>query len=382
MTEFQKCLLSSSASCKGRCGTDYYRGYMCQCDYTCLSYDECCEDYESQCTTKNSCKGRCGEGFRRGRRCSCDPDCQKFKQCCSDFQTYCDAADDQLMPLVSPAVDPDDLSDDMDSVRFAANGAGDPESTPNPGSISGDGLSADLVDRSTDSTQDSNSAEFSRETSTVVPPAHSQDEDGYLATLSPTGGRAAADPTVGVTELETAEADAHGTTPASSDGPPRTQTAPSSAVASASTVGSTAALEDSEWTGSSASSTLQPSAAASKDVATGPLLQELLTTLLPAALGVTGDDTTAGATTNDPSAVTQKPGKTTSKAQDNPSPTASVTQGAHAEQMSSYQAGRKAFRLLCFSFAAKHGGLTHPSNCSRSVMKCWSFSPRAFAAGK
>uniref|UniRef100_H3DL89 Proteoglycan 4b n=1 Tax=Tetraodon nigroviridis TaxID=99883 RepID=H3DL89_TETNG len=244
-------LSTGQSSCKGRCGTDYYRGYMCQCDYTCLSYDECCEDYESQCTTKNSCKGRCGEGFRRGRRCSCDPDCQKFKQCCSDFQTYCDAAEhrfskthrspaepadgvnDQLMPLVSPAVDPDDLSD---------------------------GESA-----------------------------------------------------VGVTELETAEADAHGTTPASSDGPPRTQTAPSSAVASASTVGSTAALEDSEWTGSSASSTLQPSAAASKDVATGPLLQELLTTLLPAALGVTGDDTTAGATTNDPSAVTQKPGKTTSK---------------------------------------------------------------------
>lgn len=104
---------------------------MCQCDYTCLSYEECCPDYESQCTTsktppssslqrqngaperltqpsnslrlasglvfvlcatENSCKGRCGEAFRRGRRCSCDPDCHKFKQCCSDFQTYCDAA--------------------------------------------------------------------------------------------------------------------------------------------------------------------------------------------------------------------------------------------------------------------------------------------------
>lgn len=128
-------LLSRTASCKGRCGGEYYRGYTCQCDYTCLTYEECCQDYESQCTTskaplssqpqgrsgasgrpgvassarqsrilspvlcatENSCKGRCGEAFRRGRRCSCDPDCQKFKQCCSDFQTYCDAAGERSL---------------------------------------------------------------------------------------------------------------------------------------------------------------------------------------------------------------------------------------------------------------------------------------------
>lgn len=47
-------LLSSSASCRGRCGTEYYRGHLCQCDYTCLSYEECCEDYESQCTTSKT----------------------------------------------------------------------------------------------------------------------------------------------------------------------------------------------------------------------------------------------------------------------------------------------------------------------------------------
>ncbi|XP_017275999.1 proteoglycan 4b [Kryptolebias marmoratus] len=82
---------SSQSSCRGRCGGEYYRGYTCQCDYNCLAYEECCRDYESQCTTKNSCKGRCGETFKRGRLCSCDPECTKFKQCCPDYSDHCDA---------------------------------------------------------------------------------------------------------------------------------------------------------------------------------------------------------------------------------------------------------------------------------------------------
>ena len=40
--------------CNGRCGAEYYRGSMCQCDYNCLLYGECCEDYESQCTTSEA----------------------------------------------------------------------------------------------------------------------------------------------------------------------------------------------------------------------------------------------------------------------------------------------------------------------------------------
>ncbi|XP_069377806.1 proteoglycan 4b isoform X2 [Paralichthys olivaceus] len=94
---FLACALTLSAaqtSCKGRCGAEYYRGYMCQCDYTCLLYGECCEDYESQCTTKNSCKGRCGETFKRGRRCTCDTDCFKFNQCCPDYTSHCDAEEE------------------------------------------------------------------------------------------------------------------------------------------------------------------------------------------------------------------------------------------------------------------------------------------------
>ncbi|KAM9848866.1 proteoglycan 4b [Aulostomus maculatus] len=82
------------ASCKGRCGVEYYRGFLCQCDYSCLGYGECCKDFESQCTTKNSCKGRCGEGFKRGRLCTCDPDCFKYNQCCPDYTIHCDAEEE------------------------------------------------------------------------------------------------------------------------------------------------------------------------------------------------------------------------------------------------------------------------------------------------
>ncbi|XP_061152746.1 proteoglycan 4b isoform X1 [Syngnathus typhle] len=86
--------IASQNSCKGRCGNEYYRGYLCQCDYSCLGYGECCGDFESQCTTKNSCRGRCGESFKRGRLCSCDSDCVKFKQCCPDHELHCDAQEE------------------------------------------------------------------------------------------------------------------------------------------------------------------------------------------------------------------------------------------------------------------------------------------------
>ncbi|XP_072245249.1 proteoglycan 4b isoform X2 [Leuresthes tenuis] len=165
------CALKSSLaqrSCKGECGAEYYRGYMCQCDYTCLSYGECCQDFESQCTTKNSCKGRCGESFKRGRRCSCDSDCMKYKQCCPDFKTHCDAdepmlieateqtpfiegnnavTDDYSDPLDNPtSYPPDGFSDDVyskvpSSEDNSKTGVEDPEVSLVPESSSGNGLS-------------------------------------------------------------------------------------------------------------------------------------------------------------------------------------------------------------------------------------------------
>ncbi|XP_037553772.1 proteoglycan 4b, partial [Nematolebias whitei] len=106
---------STQSSCRGQCGAEYYRGNMCQCDYSCLTYDECCKDYESQCTTKNSCKGRCGETFKRGRLCSCDPECTTYNQCCPDYSSHCDADDDYPTPLdgtsTNPPDDPSDVQD-------------------------------------------------------------------------------------------------------------------------------------------------------------------------------------------------------------------------------------------------------------------------------
>ncbi|XP_039666460.1 proteoglycan 4b isoform X2 [Perca fluviatilis] len=190
------CVFTFSAaqtSCKGRCGVEYYRGYMCQCDYNCLSYGECCKDYESQCTTKNSCKGRCGEGFKRGRLCSCDSDCAKYKQCCPDHKMHCDEeeptqqatetssfnkgnnADDHLIPLVSPTSYPqDDPSDDMYSQiipndEFSNNKVEDPEASPILESTSSYRSStADLLDQiSTEPTQNPDTLEFSTESFTV-----------------------------------------------------------------------------------------------------------------------------------------------------------------------------------------------------------------------
>ncbi|XP_007550980.1 proteoglycan 4b isoform X2 [Poecilia formosa] len=156
--------ISSQTSCRGRCGAEYYRGNMCQCDFTCLSYDECCNDYEAQCTTKNSCKGRCGETFKRGRRCTCDFECSKFKQCCPDFKNHCDVddstaakdpelsegnnADDSLFTPDSltpyPPMDLDD-GDDIFAEIFpnddlSTNGDVQPEASPTPEVSSGDGL--------------------------------------------------------------------------------------------------------------------------------------------------------------------------------------------------------------------------------------------------
>ncbi|XP_074523849.1 proteoglycan 4b [Halichoeres trimaculatus] len=162
------CTLTFSAaqtSCKGRCGAEYYRGYICQCDYTCLSYGECCKDFEARCTTRDSCQGRCGESFKRGRLCSCDADCVKYKQCCSDYNKHCDAAeppvsgaadqsstfsegdnaDDHLIPQVSPTTDPQDaLGDDIfgdifPDDDFSDNDPMDPGVTPIPESTSGYG---------------------------------------------------------------------------------------------------------------------------------------------------------------------------------------------------------------------------------------------------
>ncbi|XP_034065954.1 proteoglycan 4b [Gymnodraco acuticeps] len=249
---------AAQTSCKGRCGAEYYRGNMCQCDYGCLEYGECCRDYESQCTTKNSCKGRCGESFKRGRLCSCDSDCINFKQCCSDRNLHCDAdeptlndasdpstfsegnhADDNYIPLVSPTSNPqDDLGDDMynqmfPTDQFSNNGVEDPEAGPVPQSTSGYELStADVLDQiSTEPTQDPDPLPLSTEaftasteTQTTLPDTE-KEADFNPSTLNPTESTDASDAsTAGTTTAAAVSSQPPPTTAPQSDSSPTADT--------------------------------------------------------------------------------------------------------------------------------------------------------------
>ncbi|MEE6496315.1 hypothetical protein FKM82_002299 [Ascaphus truei] len=76
-------------SCIGRCGEGYFRGDSCHCDYNCMSYMECCQDFKAVCTSDSSCKGRCHDSFERGRECDCDANCVNFGKCCPDYEMTC-----------------------------------------------------------------------------------------------------------------------------------------------------------------------------------------------------------------------------------------------------------------------------------------------------
>ncbi|XP_012584377.1 PREDICTED: proteoglycan 4 [Condylura cristata] len=78
------------SSCAGRCGEGYSRDAICNCDYNCQHYMECCPDFKKVCTEELSCKGRCFESFVRGRECDCDAQCTKFGKCCPDYKEFCE----------------------------------------------------------------------------------------------------------------------------------------------------------------------------------------------------------------------------------------------------------------------------------------------------
>ncbi|XP_077133729.1 proteoglycan 4 [Ranitomeya variabilis] len=96
-------------SCVGRCGQGYTRADPCHCDYTCMSYMECCQDFKTVCTSDGSCKGRCHEGFIRGQTCDCDPGCGKFGKCCPDYEESCAQPTQNARP---PSSSPDQPSRD------------------------------------------------------------------------------------------------------------------------------------------------------------------------------------------------------------------------------------------------------------------------------
>lgn len=42
------------SSCAGRCGEGYSRDAICNCDYNCQHYMECCPDFKKECTVGKS----------------------------------------------------------------------------------------------------------------------------------------------------------------------------------------------------------------------------------------------------------------------------------------------------------------------------------------
>eukprot|EP00039_Didymoeca_costata_P026718 m.16495 g.16495 ORF g.16495 m.16495 type:complete len:917 (-) comp5714_c0_seq1:599-3349(-) len=83
-------------------------GATCNCDVNCHIYNDCCEDFESVCpemvateeettlqtaaSTKSStvtCAGRCGDAWDPQYTCFCNKDCVSFEDCCTDFISQC-----------------------------------------------------------------------------------------------------------------------------------------------------------------------------------------------------------------------------------------------------------------------------------------------------
>ncbi|CAL8306708.1 unnamed protein product [Lota lota] len=169
----------AQSDCKGRCGVEFYRGYMCQCDYGCLAHEECCKDYESQCTERHSCKGRCGEAFKRGRRCTCDPECMKYNNCCPDHKTHC--GDKPIEPSTPPTAESEILPSTTPTEPTQPTPAPDLTTTPTSSLDANDTVVMDTTVRVTEGASSSDPTPDSTNTQPTITP-------GLTETSSPTPG--------------------------------------------------------------------------------------------------------------------------------------------------------------------------------------------------
>ncbi|XP_053286452.1 proteoglycan 4b isoform X2 [Pleuronectes platessa] len=341
-------LSAAQTSCKGRCGAEYYRGYMCQCDYTCLLYGECCDDYESQCTTKSSCKGRCGESFKRGRRCTCDPDCFKFKQCCPDYKSHCDAeeeisgaagatapvktsscdsvnnnkpteppllgpeeqpstfseenkADEDSTPLVGlTSYLPDDSSDDTNNQLppdWEFTNTGQEETSPVPEGTSGYGSStADPLDHvSTEPTLQPDTEDFTPETVTVISQTEATQTDDEPTVSSDPGTTLAQATTEQVPDQPTPTSAA------------QTEVSSTASSPEPETAGQGTVQPEDDFSPATQTTDLPEASTDNPEVTTLPF-----TTAASASTGLTQDDTTADASQFTTLELTTIPDETTS----------------------------------------------------------------------
>ncbi|KAI8492845.1 hypothetical protein Bbelb_294420 [Branchiostoma belcheri] len=93
-------------NCTGRCGS-WRNTHTCQCDASCQTFGDCCDDYEEVCkhqesaslkneTTRDrainaaSCQWRCNDELRpHGALCFCNASCLDMGNCCEDYQDTC-----------------------------------------------------------------------------------------------------------------------------------------------------------------------------------------------------------------------------------------------------------------------------------------------------
>lgn len=75
----------------GICG---YKSGTCWCDGKCLEYGDCCDNYPLFCGQQvtgayKTCHKRCGA---KANGCWCDADCVTNQDCCPDYSTVCESA--------------------------------------------------------------------------------------------------------------------------------------------------------------------------------------------------------------------------------------------------------------------------------------------------
>eukprot|EP00058_Branchiostoma_floridae_P023138 XP_002608628.1 hypothetical protein BRAFLDRAFT_96165 [Branchiostoma floridae] len=122
-------------NCTGRCGS-WKNTHTCQCDVSCRTFSDCCDDYEDVCRHQESaartnvttvervintysCQWRCNDDVpAHGALCFCNASCLDMANCCEDYQEVCVKRDPdvwtgrQLMegePLQCIAIEPPNM---------------------------------------------------------------------------------------------------------------------------------------------------------------------------------------------------------------------------------------------------------------------------------
>ncbi|XP_071106086.1 uridylate-specific endoribonuclease-like [Haliotis cracherodii] len=83
---------SAQESCEGKCGQALDPTLPCQCNSQCITFGDCCDDYQSVCVAA-TCSGRCNAGVDNSKPCQCNSACVSYGDCCPDYDSLCAGGD-------------------------------------------------------------------------------------------------------------------------------------------------------------------------------------------------------------------------------------------------------------------------------------------------